>query len=191
MIDLKTETQDLHSKVEDCYYPKQLFCGNITLDEYVTYLKIFYRLHHSIESDFKKFKDQWIKYDFPYEKYYRLSLLQKDLANLSYVTIEKPSLENFSINSFPEAIGFLYVLTGSTMGGMLLAAKVENNNELNKYKAINNYFLGFKEKTYPMWGDFIKFINLYTQINPDIEKSIIKGARDCFELIIKEIDDEK
>lgn len=190
MINLKIETQDLHKDVEECYYPKQLFSGNITQEEYGRYLKIFHCLHLAIEQEFTKFNNQWEKYNFPYQNYYRLDLIQKDLENLG-TNPNSYKLENFSISSFPKAIGFLYVLTGSTMGGMLLSSKVEQSDNLHHLKSINNYFLGFKENTHQMWGDFMSFLNLYVVQNPNNQNEIIDGAKSCFKLIIKELSDEK
>lgn len=190
MIDLKTATQDLHKAVEECYYPKQLFTSKITQAEYINYLKIFYALHNAIEKEFTKFNHQWEQYDFPYQNYYRLDLIQKDLENLG-ASIEDSHLENFSIGSFPQAIGFLYVLTGSTMGGMLLSSKVEHHPTLQSYNSINNYFLGFQDKTHQMWGEFIQFLHLYVAQNQYDKEKIIIGAKSCFELIIKELNDEK
>jgi heme oxygenase len=192
MIDLKLATRNLHEKVEECFYPKQLFSGAITKDEYIAYLSIFYNLHFEIEQEFNKFDDKWSLYNFPYINYFRKHLIEEDLKNLSCsLQLDKSYLKKISIESFPQAIGFMYVLTGSTMGGMLLSNKVEQNIALKEYKSVNNYFLGFKENTNQMWGSFIRFLNNYEAKNSNDKEDIIKGAKNCFHLIIKELSNEK
>lgn len=190
MIDLKNATQELHNEIENCYYPKVLFRTTISYEEYCDYLNIFLALHTQIEALFDHFESNWKEYNFDYNAYKRAYLLEKDLQNLD-CKIDTTLKYDVQINSFSEAIGFLYVLTGSTMGGMLLSSKVEHSFHLLDYKSINNYFKAFDDQTLPMWKDFMQFLHLYLTKNETEEGKILLGARNCFTILIKGLNNGK
>ena len=192
MFDLKEYTQDLHDRVEECYYPKRLANKNITKEEYIQYLTIFYHLHNTIETEVEKFDADWNQYHLDYKNYFRKDLLLLDLKNLdSELQSIDTSITDFTIETFAEAIGFMYVLTGSTMGGMLLSSRVEETPELQNYKDINNYFFAFREKTMDMFKAYMGFLGNYMAQNHQEGRKLANGARKCFEVIIKGLDNGK
>jgi len=90
--------------------------------------------------------------------------------------IENPFAE--TIDSISRAIGVLYVIEGSTLGGQIIASMLKkqipslNNNELS-------YFLSYGEKTMSMWSSFK---NNYDIILSTIdENSVVEGAKETFE----------
>lgn len=191
MIDLKNITQELHDEVEKCYYPKMLFQTQITKEEYCDYLQIFLLLHNEIESQFDNFIKEWNLYEFDYASYKRADLLDMDLKNLDCITQEVKNEAPILIENFGQAVGFLYVLTGSTMGGMLLSSKVEQSNALKDFQSINNYFLAFGELTMPKWQNFVQFMRSYLLEKPQMANEVANGAKQCFSIIIKRLNNGK
>lgn len=184
---LKEITKELHNDVEELTLPKKLFSETITKSEYLEYLKRLYKLHCMIEKELVKFS-YWSEYDFEIMHYLRKDLLLKDITIASDNTIfmddGDSSYGTITIDTFSEAIGYLYVLTGSTMGGQILSKKVTGIFPNSPYKDANNYFSAFKERTIPMWINFLTFLNNYaSRVDNKIEEDkIIDGAQKCFQL---------
>lgn len=80
------------------------------------------------------------------------------------------------INDLPSAVGALYVLEGSTMGGPYIAAMIQKRMDAGNALT---YFNGYGEDNRAMW---VKFLNLLTSenITPYSER-VIQAAQDTFE----------
>lgn len=184
---LKEITKELHNEVEELILPKKLFLGKISKSEYLEYLRILYKLHFTIERELLKYND-WNQYNFEIINYLRKDLIIKDIEILSDNEVfDNPlcdSSEEIKIKTFGEAIGYLYVVTGSTMGGQILSKKVVDSFPNSSYQDANNYFSAFKEKTIPMWMEFLQFLNTYAStVNDENENNnIIQGSKNCFVL---------
>lgn len=188
---IKQNTKYLHDKLELMEIPKKIYNLSISKDEYLNYLVAFSRIHHLIEKEFLNFNNDWNKYDFSISKYLRSDLLQKDLLIMSdnqKIDIDIYNyLVNQKIDSFAKAIGYLYVLTGSTIGGKILSKKIEENFVGSKYMEANHYFSAFKEETDVLWSVYLEFLNRYmhnNEDNPQIEKDFFTGVTQCYELVI-------
>ena len=184
---LKEITKELHNDVEELSLPKKLFFEKITKSEYLDYLQRLYKLHCMIEKELEKFSN-WENYNLEIKEYFRKDLLIKDIVIMSDNTLFmdeiESSKETLTIETFGEAVGYLYVLTGSTMGGQILTKKVAGTFPNSPYQNANNYFSAFKERTVPKWINFLSFLNNYAlAINSEEEESkILEGAQKCFEL---------
>lgn len=120
---------------------------------------------------------------FDIKKYFREELINKDLAILD-VKYPNSFLIDLDIKNFSYAIGYLYVLTGSTMGGMILSKKVVELFDNKSSTIPNNYFSAFGEATHPMFFQFLGFVNNYIQTSDNLQKQdIIEGAKECYLLV--------
>jgi len=180
---LKEETSSYHDELEKEVLPKKIFNLEISKEEYKSYLKLFFQIHKEIEDELSKFED-WEKLDFDLKSYFREKLILKDLEIIN-TQIDSKKDSELKIESFPEALGFLYVLTGSTMGGIVLSKKIEERFKNSTYENANNYFSAFKEKNHPMFFALMKFIEDYSKDSLTHQKEIIKGAINCYLLVKK------
>ena len=179
--ELKNQTMPLHDRLEALELPKKLVDETISKDEYITYLLKLYALHYKIESQLQAF--EWSKFNIEIASYLRLELIEKDLQHLG-ATPPKEIDNGIEIASFDEAIGHLYVLTGSTMGGVILSQKVQK-----LFHGANLYFSGFGDETHGRWMQFLASLTRYTQENGrSNQEAIIKGAINCYRLVEKELD---
>ncbi len=181
---LKEETSIYHDDLEKELLPKKIFNLEISKEEYISYLKLFLQIHKKVENELSKFHD-WEELNFDLKSYFREKLILKDLEILNTQITSKKDLE-LKIESFPGALGFLYVLTGSTMGGIVLSKKIEQTFKNSSYENANNYFNAFKEKNHSMFFALMKLIEDYSKDSLSHQKEIIKGAINCY-LLIKRV----
>lgn len=79
------------------------------------------------------------------------------------------------IDSYERALGALYVLEGSTLGGRIIAGMV--SRQLGSTKGIS-YFNGYGAETASMWQSFKHFLD--RPWTPLQRQKIIAGAEDTF-----------
>ncbi|MGM0624095.1 MAG: biliverdin-producing heme oxygenase [Campylobacterota bacterium] len=170
---LKDETKQLHDALEQLYITKSLVEGTITTNEYKEYLKRLHCMHAVIERQLIDFDWQSIGIDI--ERYLRKELVQNDLKSLE-VDFEQTQCKKIDIENFEQALGFLYVLTGSTMGGKILAQKVEQNPSLPN---VNSYFHAFEEDTMGRWMEFLQKFSSYVEKNK-ADEAVLEGAKKCY-----------
>ena len=177
-------TQSLHDQLEAETLPKKLYAMKITEQEYMQYMLIFFRIHHDIEEELLKFS-QWSEFGINIESYMRLELIKKDLKVMGIEFI-LDSCNDIELESFEKALGYLYVLTGSTMGGMILSQKVTQTFEESPYKTANSYFNAFGEDTKMMFFSFMQFLENYVQkLSTQKQDEIVQGAKDCYKFVQK------
>jgi heme oxygenase len=171
---LKEQMMPLHAKLETATLPKKLFMQTISVDEYAEYLSRLYALHYCIENEFLCF--QWRAFGINIDEYLRLDLLEKDLRILKRQLEQNIPCYYLKMQSFEHAIGYLYVLTGSTMGGMILSKKADA-----LFKGANNYFEAFGEQTQTRWMQFLQALGRYGEENgSESQNAIIEGASQCY-----------
>jgi len=176
---LKEQTMPLHAKLEEAKLPKKLFTQTISAAEYKEYLQKLYALHLCIEKEFLCF--QWNKLGINIDDYLRLELLEKDLRLLGQSIDTQMLCYPLKMQSFDHAVGYLYVLTGSTMGGMILSQKADA-----LFKGANNYFLAFGKDTQGRWMRFLQAMQRYCESKGDAScDAIIEGAAQCYNDFIK------
>lgn len=171
---LKEKTQSLHDSAEHNPFMQKLALGTFTKDDYRALLKIFYRVHHAIESQLLEYKE------LDMSKRQRLSLLQNDLLCLSSNDVAfKMNLDcdlELKIDTLSKAYGALYVLEGSRMGGRFLTQMV--TNALGDNVPIS-YFNGCGANTIP----YIQALKTIINEKELDAKECIQSAKDVFILI--------
>lgn len=183
-IRLKDETKLFHDLLESQKLPKKLYTLTITKEEYIKYLEIFLMIHSCIEDELMKF-DQWESFGIDVTRYLRKELLIQDLSLLGVDDLLTVT-QTLKINDFETALGYLYVLTGSTMGGMILSKKVSEVFANTPYENANSYFSAFGADTQRMFMEFMKLLEIYASSLGEYKKtSIINGAKECYMFVKK------
>lgn len=177
-------TQSLHDELEAETLPKKLYSMQITEQEYMQYMLIFFRIHHDVEEQLLYFS-QWNEFGINIKSYMRLELIKQDLKIMGIEFI-LDSCNDVHLESFEKALGYLYVLTGSTMGGMILSQKVAQTFNGSSYKNANTYFNAFGEDTKMMFVSFMQFLGNYAQnLDEKKQNEIIQGAKECYKFVQK------
>lgn len=170
---LKEETKLFHSSVEKVLIKelKQLS----SIDAYLNLLLILHNFYDSIENRTQELIDETILADIRLRKH--VPRLEMDLTfSGSNFIMDKNPFSN-KINTPSYALGVVYVMEGSTLGGQIISAMIKKQLSINN-EPILNYFSSYKEEIGRMWTNFrYNLENSSYKIN---QTELINGAKDTF-----------
>ncbi len=180
-------TRVLHDKAETMPVINQILEQKISLEDYIFFLETMWSFHKEIERNFLLYANQFLEYGLDVQDYFRSGHVEKDLRTLGFKNTNNiKSLTKIPIDCFEEAIGFMYVLTGSTMGGAILKEKIRLTFRGSSGESAINYFNGFGEKNEFFWQKFLNFMELITSNSTEtVKENIGSGAILAFEQFIK------
>lgn len=176
--DLKSQTADSHKKLEGLSVSMSIMSPDMKIEEYANYLKLMHDVHQDTEETIFPLFTNLID---DIEQRRKKQLIEADLSFLNYdvTTAEKVfKAENFSV---PFALGILYVVEGSTLGGRFILKNVSRVPQLSGDKGVS-YFNGYGEKTGFFWKSFLNFLSEYEQEN-NCGDAIVEGAIFAFDNI--------
>jgi heme oxygenase (biliverdin-IX-beta and delta-forming) len=184
---LKRVTKPFHDQLENTAIARSLAEGSVSRSKYQRYLDHLAALHAHIEEKVQQFS-QWKEYNIDITQRVRYPLLKEDLAALqsSESELSIPPLE--VPWSFASAVGVMYVLEGSTMGGKILAQRLSHLLGGDALPA-TRYFQSYGERTMPMWGEYCAFLDLFASRHPESQDQVILSACAMF-LLLQRIMDE-
>jgi heme oxygenase len=175
---LKNQTATAHRQLESLPVSASILSPQMKIADYCHYLSLMYDVHHSTqEIVFPLLKDH-IPDLAEREK---TQLLTDDLSFLHYTKNNTVSVfDNIDIN-VPFALGILYVIEGSTLGGRFILKNIETIPGLDQQQGVS-YFTGYGNKTGSYWKTFLNQLTAYEQKNNN-QDEIIKGAVYAFDSI--------
>jgi len=181
---LRHQTSESHKSLEAIPISKLLVNPNISLHAYSLYLSLM----HDVVSDFEKHIYPIVETAVP-----DISERKKAdsiLNDLKFIGEEKKKGHSFFKNSdlnftVPFAMGMLYVLEGSTLGGRFILKNIQENLGLDEENGIS-YFAGYGNKTGSYWKKFLNDLTDFETLN-NTEKEIISGADYAFRIIGKHL----
>jgi heme oxygenase len=155
---LKEGTKDIHQRVEQRL---PIFDPGFTLAQYVQLLERFYGFWAPLESKLSKVK---ALSDPALGLQYRMKshLLEGDLLILGRDSRKvSPCADLPSVDAFLPALGCLYVLEGSTMGGVVISKHVERHLNLRAGSGAS-FFNASGEAVGRRWSEFKSFLAAHT-----------------------------
>lgn len=174
---LRSQTRNAHTRLESLPVSASITSNNISILDYAHYLqlmhaviletenKIFPVLSGVITDIDERRKLQWIEND----------LQQIGSGPKSFGTVFKTEL------SLPFALGVMYTVEGSTMGGRYILKNIESVLGLNENQGAK-YFAGYGHATGKFWKNFLNFLTDYESQTGNTNE-IIAGAQYAFEAI--------
>ena len=179
---LKSETANSHFTLEQNPYSINLMNLNVSLDDYSNYLQRLYGFVFGFERTvFPKLQE--IDPDINLRR--KSELMHHDLLKLKCDFTKIPTFSEEAFNHhYPNnltALGGLYVLEGSMLGGVMIKKHLTEklgNKVVNKME----YFTGYGSETGKVWRDFLNILSFHAT---DIEKEkiIINSANNTFDLL--------
>ncbi|WP_316825885.1 MULTISPECIES: biliverdin-producing heme oxygenase [Pedobacter] len=141
--------------------------------DYADLLKHFYAYFSHIEASIKPYITESILPDYAQRRnssFIKADILELggDITDLPYTTV--PKIENAV-----EALGALYVLEGSIMGGSIIVKMLEKGGVTNGV----SFFSGYGEATGMMWGNFVTVLNAQAKTEQN-EEQAIEAANETF-----------
>jgi len=178
LIDLKTQTAVSHKKLERLSISASIISPDMQLSDYVHYLSLMYDVHKDTEDLVFPLVSNVLD-DLKQRK--KSNLIEDDLFYLKHNKSIATRVFNISEMSVPFALGILYVIEGSTLGGRFILKNITTVAGLDNGQGVS-YFNGYGEKTGSYWKSFLNFLEEYEQIYK-CSDTIIEGAKYAFDSI--------
>lgn len=170
---IKEETKIHHQQVEKVLVQE---LKNLTdKDNYGRLLERLFLFYKPIETDLHNVIDETLIPDISERKHTQRILT--DLELLEYEAPRELSTSQLEISSPSYALGILYVIEGSTLGGQIISKMIHNNLPMEGIDA-TNYFSSYRELNGEMWK---KFGNRISEIEDSVDHTeLLQGAKDTF-----------
>lgn len=175
---LKTQTANSHKKLESLPVSSCILSPEMKIDDYAHYLKLMHNVHHDVEENVFPLLSNIIGDLKEREKKH---LIEEDLAFLKYNKPNPIAVFGSKNSTIAYALGILYVVEGSSLGGRFILKNIETVPGLNEGKGVS-YFTGYGNKTGSHWKNFLNVLTEYQEEN-NCENEIIKGAIYAFDSI--------
>jgi heme oxygenase (biliverdin-IX-beta and delta-forming) len=174
---LRESTAALHQELEKVLIPR--IKKTSTPAEYIDLLKVFYGYYYPLEQHIAAHLDT----SFPggFENRRKASLLLQDMAFINGTPVENPALcsDIPEITDNSQALGALYVLEGSTLGGQVISQILSRNITTPEMPKALTFFEGYGSNTQTMWESFVHYLDGYN--GTDAQKTrLIQAASDTF-----------
>lgn len=150
---LKTSTSGAHKSLENSAFMRPLHTGTIDLTYYQLLLKKFYGIFYPLEAAVNRHHEV-LQYWLPdLQQRRKAATIEEDLMLLGAQTIDIPFLKIEGINTPAAALGAMYVMEGSTLGGRFIAKTIQKRLDLSSAQGVQ-FFHGYGQETGPMWQQF-------------------------------------
>jgi heme oxygenase len=180
---LRIETQPMHTKLEASRLSVNLMKAEVSLADYTDYLmrmKDVIAYHEAFTYPVVEhlFDDISVRY--------KLQLINSDIEVLHQQGAVLTTGREYRIDSLlplnvPRALGYMYVVEGSTLGGRIILKHIKTALGFDEQKGAR-FFAGYGNETGKRWNEFLTIFANYAVVNSCGEE-IIAGATDAFSSI--------
>jgi len=177
---LKEETKRLHAQTEKSLNAKRIFSADFRVNEYVEILQILYTSHLVLENLLENISDPTLR---TFCKSYYNALHPQIKKDLEYhdATLEQDTvLKTIDTNDL-NALGILYVLKGSSLGGKYIYKQLQDTSEekfsIQFYKASSSQSL----EEWKTFCDALEDLDL----SPEETNQVVDGAKLAFKTFIQ------
>lgn len=177
--ELRAKTANSHKNLESLSLSQAIVSPKVTKEEYALYLSLMHDIQEKMEMEI-----------FPLLENIILDLDNRKkshhiLADLNAIGFQKK--KSGKTLFFPSqissafALGMMYVIEGSTLGGRFILKNIETSLDYNLENGAS-YFNGYGAKTGSIWKKFIDFMEDY-ETNNGNQEEIINGANFAFTMV--------
>ncbi|MCP2029691.1 heme oxygenase [Flavobacterium sp. HSC-32F16] len=178
LTDIKTKTADSHKKLESLSVSASILSPDMKIEDYAHYLSLMHDVHKNTEEIVYPILSDIIP-DLEQRK--KKHLIEEDLLFLNHNKKASSVVFDRTEMSVPFALGVLYVIEGSSLGGRFILKNIVKNPTLSNDQGVS-YFKGYGDKTGSYWKNFLNMLAEYEQ-NNNFANSIIEGAVYAFDSI--------
>ena len=126
-----------------------------SIQSYIELLRALARVHGAFEQSFARF--DWKQLGIDLEERKRMRWLAEDLTALE-ANVARPTSLRFAPENLFEALGALYVLEGSTLGGRVVFEQATALRGISCRHGAR-FFYGHGQRTGQLWRDFLDALN--------------------------------
>ncbi|HEY0742734.1 MAG TPA: biliverdin-producing heme oxygenase [Chryseosolibacter sp.] len=169
--ELKEQTRLVHADLE-----KKLLThiqGVKDTGRYTRLLVLMYGYYAALEQQLDRFRQDLPDYNIRRKS----QAILDDLDVLAYPTKQIPvCLDVPSIHSLPSALGAMYVLEGSTLGGKIISKMLLK--QVPTLEGSTRFFQGYKEESMTMWQKFKE--HLHSTVDESQQHETHFAAKETF-----------
>lgn len=171
---LKEETKNNHHQLEKVLVGKLKAIRSA--DEYAALIKLFYGYFGGLETKIESVIDTTHLPDSADRR--KTHALANDLTFLGAGVPARAEGDALPvINNHLQAIGALYVIEGSTLGGKIISKMMQQQLGMDGQGL--SFFLGYGDRSTQMWDTFKEMLDGQAQ-NPEQEAVVIAAANETF-----------
>jgi heme oxygenase len=141
-------------------------------EDYASLLKIFYAYFNCLEQAIRPYISDEVLPDYA-ERRHAISLAN-DIKGLGEILTGLPEVTVPPIDNTVKALGALYVMEGSIMGGTIIIQMLARCGVTDGI----SFFRGYGSETGAKWASFVSVLDRY--INEDSEQEAIEAANQTF-----------
>jgi heme oxygenase (biliverdin-IX-beta and delta-forming) len=174
---LKQNTAEYHDAAEKLFNSEKIFNKTFTLEDYKKIIHTNYlMLLHSEDKIFDRLSEMAEKLQLDQRK--KLPLIEKDIKSLSLKNKEAGHIIEF--NNEHEALGAMYVIEGSTLGGNVIAKQLSKTEGFDQVTF--NFFGCYQENTGSMWKNFKEVLD--TEVKEENYNEVLSGAKKLYTFLL-------
>ena len=175
---LKTQTASSHKRLEELPVSSYILSPNMKMEDYAHYLQLMYDVHSDVEENIFPLLSATID---DLKERAKKHLIEEDLFYLNYTKPVARNVFNTQNITIPFALGILYVVEGSSLGGRFILKNLETIDGLTEGRGVS-YFGGYGNKTGSYWKTFLHLLMAHEE-EYNVENEIIEGAIYAFDCI--------
>jgi len=171
---LRQQTSVVHQRLENRL---QLFSNVSSMAGYGEHLQKLHECFRQAEAKVSVFAS-----DLPlnWSERKKLPWLEQDLAALKLIPIAQENEKCPPCASVAEAMGMLYVMEGSSLGGRVISAHYGALLGLNPQTGLR-FFTGHGESTGILWKEFLRALESLIAADPERAGEVNRSAQRTFE----------
>lgn len=175
---LKKNTADLHDAAEKLFNSQKIFDRTFTLDDYKKIITNNYIMLLNSENEIFTYLSDQFSEKLQLNERKKLGLIEKDLESLS-IENQIP-LQKVDISDQNEALGMMYVIEGSTLGGNVIAKQLSKTEGFEEVTF--NFFGCYQDKTGAMWKNFKEILD--SEVQEEHYDEVLAGAKKLYHLLL-------
>ena len=176
---LKRSTAEIHEQVEQ---ELQIFSPEFDLPAYKVLLARFYGFWGPLERELCKVSELQHS-DLALSTRLKAHLLEADLRMLGTDPFLVPVCSALpNIGTFPEGLGCLYVLEGSTLGAKFIAKHIAERFDIHHGSGAS-FFNAYGQTLGERWSDFKRFVT--SQLKSEQGAEVLSAAKNTFDALYR------
>lgn len=174
---LRESTAALHQDLERTLIPMIKHANSP--EAYIRLLQLFYGYYYPLEQYIAAHIDTSFPGGFEHRR--KAALLLQDINVINGAPLEPPvtCTDIPVINDNAQALGAMYVLEGSTLGGQVICQIIQRNLPMPEIAQALSFFKGYGEDTRAQWDSFVHYLEGYHGTDEQ-KKRIVEAAADTF-----------
>ncbi|WP_449401158.1 biliverdin-producing heme oxygenase [Chryseobacterium wanjuense] len=175
---LKQNTAEYHDAAEKLFNSERIFNKTFTLEDYKKIISTNYlMLLHSENKIFDSLSDKFSE-KLRLDERKKLHLIEKDLESLALKN--QSASQELEFSNENEALGAMYVIEGSTLGGNVIAKQLSKTEGFDNVTF--NFFGCYQENTGFMWKNFKEVLD--TEVAEESYDEVLSGAKKLYTFLL-------